>query len=73
VNYVPVGRFYFRHRNWDNRHQQPQGLGPESWKYAHVLHDQGDSHVDYIERITYLLFLKQLTRQNLDDFARGVL
>lgn len=28
------------------------------WNYAHVLRDQGVSYGDYIERITYLLFLK---------------
>ncbi|MBO9397197.1 SAM-dependent DNA methyltransferase [Shimia sp. R9_2] len=28
------------------------------WNYAHVLRDQGVSYGDYIEQITYLLFLK---------------
>jgi len=28
------------------------------WNYAHVLRDQGISYGDYIEQITYLLFLK---------------
>ena len=28
------------------------------WNYAHVLRDQGISYRDYIEQITYLLFLK---------------
>ncbi len=29
------------------------------WNYAHVLRDQGVSYGDYIEQITYLLFLKR--------------
>ena len=28
------------------------------WNYAHVLRDQGVSYGDYVEQITYLLFLK---------------
>ena len=28
------------------------------WNYAHVLRDQGISYGDYVEQITYLLFLK---------------
>ncbi len=27
------------------------------WNYAHVLRDQGISYGDYIEQITYLLFV----------------
>ncbi|GAB6057212.1 type I restriction-modification system subunit M N-terminal domain-containing protein [Desulfonatronum parangueonense] len=36
------------------------------WNYAHVLRDQGISYGDYIEQITYLLFLKMdLEREEL--------
>ena len=28
------------------------------WSYAHVLRDQGISYGDYVEQITFLLFLK---------------
>lgn len=28
------------------------------WNYAHVLRDQGISYGDYVEQITFLLFLK---------------
>jgi len=28
------------------------------WNYAHVLRDDGVSYGDYVEQITYLLFLK---------------
>ena len=32
------------------------------WNYAHVLRDEGIAYGDYLEQITYLLFLK-----NVDD------
>lgn len=35
-----------------------QALVQKVWNYAHVLRDQGISYGDYIEQITYLLFLK---------------
>ena len=28
------------------------------WSYAHVLRDEGIAYGDYVEQITYLLFLK---------------
>lgn len=39
------------------------------WNYAHVLRDQGVSYGDYVEQITYLLFLKmdQEREENLDE------
>ena len=30
------------------------------WNYAHVLRDDGVSYGDYVEQITYLLFLKMV-------------
>ena len=35
-----------------------ENLVGKVWNYAHVLRDQGISYGDYIEQITYLLFLK---------------
>ena len=37
------------------------------WNYAHVLRDQGISYGDYVEQITYLLFLK------MDEERSGLL
>lgn len=39
------------------------------WNYAHVLRDQGVSYGDYVEQITYLLFLKmdKEREENLDE------
>jgi type I restriction enzyme M protein len=33
------------------------------WNYAHVLRDDGVSYGDYVEQITYLLFLKMAYEQ----------
>jgi len=35
-----------------------EDLVAKVWNYAHVLRDQGISYGDYVEQITYLLFLK---------------
>ena len=34
------------------------GLVSKVWNYAHVLRDEGIAYGDYLEQITYLLFLK---------------
>ena len=34
------------------------------WNYAHVLRDQGISYGDYVEQITFLLFLKMDQERN---------
>ena len=36
------------------------------WNYCNVLRDDGMSYGDYVEQLTYLLFLK------MDDQAQGV-
>ena len=38
--------------------QENNNLVAKVWNYAHVLRDQGVSYGDYVEQITYLLFLK---------------
>ncbi len=43
-----------------------QNLVAKVWNYAHVLRDQGVSYGDYLEQITYLLFLKM--DQERDEF-----
>ena len=35
------------------------------WSFAHVLRDDGVGYGDYLEQLTYLLFLKMV-----DEFAR---
>ncbi|MGA7674295.1 MAG: class I SAM-dependent DNA methyltransferase [Rhizomicrobium sp.] len=46
--------------------QDHQNLVAKVWNYAHVLRDQGVSYGDYVEQITYLLFLKM--DQERDEF-----
>lgn len=38
--------------------QNYSSLVAKVWNYAHVLRDQGISYGDYVEQITFLLFLK---------------
>ena len=33
------------------------------WNYCHVLRDDGVSYGDYVEQLTYLLFLKMADEQ----------
>src|SRR5438309_6653510 len=42
----------------------PQGLVQKLWNYCNVLRDDGVSYGDYLEQLTYLLFLK------MDDEGR---
>lgn len=44
--------------NKNNISKDYSSLVSKVWNYAHVLRDQGISYGDYIEQITYLLFLK---------------
>ncbi len=42
------------------------------WNYCHVLRDDGMSYGDYVEQLTYLLFLKMADeRSNLPAFGAG--
>ena len=40
------------------------------WNYAHVLRDDGVGYGDYVEQITYLIFLK-MTDERLSAFGTG--
>ena len=45
-------------------------IGNRAWSFAHVLRDDGLSYMQYIEQMTYLLFLKmadELTRPSCGD------
>ena len=37
---------------------QPTQIVPKLWNYCNVLLDDGMSYGDYVEQLTYLLFLK---------------
>jgi len=40
------------------------------WSYCHVLRDDGLSYADYLEQLTYLLFLKMAHEQTLPPWRR---
>jgi type I restriction enzyme M protein len=45
------------------------GLVPKLWGYANVLRDDGLSYGDYLEQLTYLLFLKMADEQTRPPFG----
>jgi type I restriction enzyme M protein len=46
------------------------GLVQRLWKYCNVLRDDGLSYGDYLEQLTYLLFLKMADEQTRPPFSR---
>jgi len=46
------------------------GLVQRLWNYCHVLRDDGLSYGDYLEQLTYLLFLKMADELTRDPFNR---
>src|SRR5438132_6641331 len=47
------------------------GLVQRLWNYCHVLRDDGLSYGDYLEQLTYLLFLKMADEQAKPPFNRS--
>jgi type I restriction enzyme M protein len=47
------------------------GLVPRLWNYCNILRDDGLSYGDYIEQLTYLLFLKMADEQTRPPFSRS--
>ena len=48
----------------------PNGLVQRLWSYCNVLRDDGLSYGDYLEQLTYLLFLKMADEQTKPPFSR---
>lgn len=46
------------------------GLVQRLWNYCNVLRDDGLSYGDYVEQLTYLLFLKMADEQTKPPFGR---
>ncbi len=42
----------------------------KAWNFAHVLRDDGLSYMDYVEQITFLLFLKMADEQTKPPYNR---
>jgi type I restriction enzyme M protein len=49
------------------------GLVQRLWSYCNVLRDDGLSYGDYLEQLTYLLFLKMADEQTKPPFARAAI
>ena len=48
------------------------GLVQKLWNYCNILRDDGLSYGDYVEQLTYLLFLKMADEQTQPPFNRAV-
>ena len=49
----------------------PKALVQKLWNYCNVLRDDGLSYGDYVEQLTYLLFLKMADEQTRPPFNRS--
>ncbi|MGZ5380198.1 MAG: type I restriction-modification system subunit M N-terminal domain-containing protein, partial [Mycobacterium sp.] len=50
----------------------PKQLVDKLWNYCNILRDDGLSYGDYVEQLTYLLFLKMADEQAKPPFNRDV-
>src|SRR5437762_1167888 len=48
----------------------PAALVQKLWNYCNILRDDGLSYGDYLEQLTYLLFLKMADEQTQSPFSR---
>ena len=48
----------------------PQQLVSKLWNYCHILRDDGLSYGDYVEQLTFLLFLKMADEQSRPPFSK---
>ena len=49
------------------------GIVQKLWNYCNVLRDDGLSYGDYVEQLTYLLFLKMADEQTRPPFNRAAI
>jgi len=50
--------------------QQPQQIVQKLWNYCHILRDDGLSYGDYVEQLTFLLFLKMADEQTRPPYSK---
>lgn len=48
----------------------PQQLVQKLWNYCNILRDDGLSYGDYVEQLTFLLFLKRADEQSRPPFNK---
>ncbi|VUT26379.1 MAG: hypothetical protein MASP_01473 [Candidatus Methanolliviera sp. GoM_asphalt] len=49
---------------------EPATIVQKTWNYCNVLRDDGVSYGDYVEQLTYLLFLKMADEQTKPPFNK---
>ena len=49
---------------------QSSAIVQKVWNYCNVLRDDGVSYGDYVEQLTYLLFLKMADEQTKPPFSK---
>ena len=54
-----------------NMNNTPSSIGQRLWSYCNVLRDDGVSYGDYVEQLTYLLFLKMDYEQTKSNSKRN--
>ena len=52
---------------------EAQQIVSRMWNYCHLLRDEGLSYLEYIEQLTYLLFLKMAHEKTLPPYSRSSL
>jgi len=51
-------------------HSQPQQIVQKLWNYCNILRDDGLSYGDYVEQLTFLLFLKMADEQTRKPYNK---
>jgi len=49
----------------------PNALVQKLWNYCNILRDDGLSYGDYVEQLTFLLFLKMADEQAKEAYVKG--
>ena len=57
-------------RNIKRRMSTPSALVQKLWNYCNILRDDGLSYGDYVEQLTFLLFLKMADEQSRPPFNK---
>ena len=62
---APQGALY-----WIAVSSQPQQIVAKLWNYCNILRDDGLSYGDYVEQLTFLLFLKMADEQSRPPYSK---
>jgi type I restriction enzyme M protein len=62
--------FHFRRPTNDMTNSHSQQLVQKLWNYCNILRDDGLSYGDYVEQLTFLLFLKMADEQSKPPFNK---